>query len=243
MQPFMKFIARKARKWVLAEKPFKINSKSKYIHKHSLPSATLSPWLTDNDFLSIYHDIKEFTLVDIYRCYELWSIAKQTANIDGDILEVGVWRGGTGAIIAKAAESKNIFLADTFSGVVKTSLRDPSYSGGEHSDTSIELVKNLMNSLKINNITLLEGVFPEATGDLLAGNISLLHCDVDVYKSAKDIIEWALPKLTIGSVIVFDDYGFSSCEGITEYCDELKANKDFKFIHNLNGHAIFVRIK
>ena len=242
MNRLKKFIARKARKIVLADKYFKINPTSKYIHKLALPGATLAPWLADFEFMNIYEKIKLFTLVDIYRCYELWSIAKQTENIDGDILEVGVWRGGTGAIIAKAAQSKKVFLADTFSGVVKTSTKDPSYSGGEHSDTSIQLVENLMTSLDLKNISLLQGIFPDTTGDLFTEKIALLHCDVDVYESAKDIVEWALPKLSIGSVIVFDDYGFSSCEGITEFCDELRHNKNFKFIHNINGHAIFIRI-
>ena len=242
MNRLKKFIARKARKIVLADRHFKINPSSKYIHKYALPGATLAPWLADFEFMNIYKKIKSFTLVDIYRCYELWSFAKQTENIVGDILEVGVWRGGTGAIIAQAAKTKQIFLADTFTGVVKTSTKDPNYIGGEHSDTSIELVKKLMTSLDLHNISLLQGVFPDATGNLFTEKISLLHCDVDVYESAKDIFEWALPKLSIGSVVIFDDYGFSSCEGITEFCDELRHNKNFKFIHNLNGHAIFIRM-
>lgn len=38
---------------------------------------------------------------------------------------------------------------------------------------------------------------------------------VDVYQSAKDIVEWAMPRLTRGGVVVFDDYGFRNCEGVT----------------------------
>ena len=100
------------------------------ILKHSIyefsssiaPEATYSPWLTDEEFLNIYNKISKSTLVDKYRCYELWSLAKQTLNIEGDILEVGVWRGGTGAILAEAvnkSELKKVYLADTFRGVVK----------------------------------------------------------------------------------------------------------------------------
>ena len=75
------------------------------------------------------------------------------------------------------------------------------------------------------------------------GKISLLHCDVDVYEGSRDIVDWCMGRLSIGSVLVFDDYGFYDLDGVTEYCNQLRSNLDFKFIHNLNGHAIFVKIR
>ena len=126
--------------------------------------------------------------------------------------------------------------------MVKTSKVDPSYHGGEHNDTSVEIVENLCKSIELRNVNILTGIFPEQTGHSISGKIALLHCDVDVYQSAKDTVEWAIPRLSIGSMIVFDDYGFSSCEGISIYCEELRKNKNFRFIHNINGHAIFVKI-
>ena len=57
-----------------------------------------------------------------------------------DVLEVGVWRGGTGCLLAAKAQSLNrnatVFLCDTFSGVVKAGEIDNFYKGGEHADTS-----------------------------------------------------------------------------------------------------------
>ena len=41
--------------------------------------------------------------------------------------------------------------------------------------------------------------------------------------------------------MVFDDYGFSGCEGVTKFVNELRVNSQLFFIHNLNGHAIFVK--
>jgi len=234
-----------ARNVIRAESPWKTHASSEFIHKTALPHATLAPWLSDEIFINTYNKIFHNTLVDIYRCYELWILAKQTALVVGDILEVGVWRGGTGVLLAEAIKNlseKKVFLADTFKGVVKTGKNDPSYSGGEHSDTSIEIVQNLVNSLGLKNTELLAGTFPEDTSDRIPGKISLLHCDVDVYQSAKDIVEWSMSRLSIGSIIIFDDYGFSSCEGVTTYCNELSNNKFFKFIYNLNGHAIFIKI-
>src|SRR5256885_2113779 len=73
-------------------------------HQAVLPFATYSPWLSDAEFNQVYQKARTHTLVDIYRCYELWSLAKQTEDVEGDLLEVGVWRGGTGAIIAEAVK-------------------------------------------------------------------------------------------------------------------------------------------
>lgn len=217
---------------------------SNIIHHRVLPFATVAPWLNDVNFLNIYEKIKNHTLVDIYRCYELWILAKQSSKIDGVILEVGVWRGGTGAIIAEATRTKNkkIFLADTFTGVVKAGKNDTLYKGGEHSDTSLNLVSELISSLSFENVQLLEGIFPEQTQHHIKEKISMLHCDVDVYRSCKDIVDWCLPRMSIGSILVFDDYGFYGCEGVTIFCDELQMRDDLMFTHNLNGHAVFFKI-
>lgn len=213
------------------------------LHHRVLPHATYAPWLSDSEFQSIYQKIESSTLVDIYRCYELWLLANQAKHIDGDILEVGVWRGGTGALIAHAVRHslKQVYLADTFQGVVKASESDPVYKGGEHSDTSLHLARSLTEENELKNVHFLQGIFPEDTGKLISGNLALIHCDVDVYLSAKDIFNWAKDRLSKGGIIVFDDYGFSTCEGVTTLVNEVRNNSDFIFIHNLNGHGILIK--
>jgi len=220
------------------------NSHSSKPHGPVTPYATYSPWVVDADFQTIFNNIKQHTLVDIYRCYELWTLAGQTREIEGDILEVGVWRGGTGAILAKAVQhiaGKRVFLADTFSGVVKAGNKDNRYQGGEHADTSMAIVEKLLQDLSLSNAQILQGIFPEDSHTRIQGKIAMLHCDVDVYQSSKDIVEWCLPRLSVGAMLVFDDFGFSGCEGVTTYCEELRTSKGFCFLHNLNGHAIFVK--
>jgi O-methyltransferase len=89
---------------------------------------------------------------------------------------------------------------------------------------------------------LLRGIFPDETADTIRGPIALLHVDVDVYQSAKDTVDWALPRLPVGATIIFDDYGFFGCEGVTRLANQLRNDlKGFTFFYNLNGHAIFVR--
>jgi O-methyltransferase len=173
-------------------------------HNRLYVGATYLPWLSDREFLRAYEIIKDFTLVERERCHELWDLAKQSIKVNGAIVEVGVWRGGTGCLLAMSAPTKSVYLADTFEGVVKASKNDTYYMGGEHADTSVQVVSRLLASARVDNVRLLEGIFPDETAAELEGPISLLHVDVDVYQSAKDIVEWALPRLRIGAKIVFE---------------------------------------
>jgi len=96
-----------------AQNPWSHRS-SKLLHHRVLPHATLAPWLNDPAFLNIYNRVVQYTLVDLYRCYELWTLAQQASKVDGAILEVGVWRGGTGAILAEANRlTKKAFILRT----------------------------------------------------------------------------------------------------------------------------------
>jgi O-methyltransferase len=68
------------------------------------------------------------------------------------------------------------------------------------------------------------------------------HIDVDVYQSAKDIVDWIWDKLVVGGIIVFDDYGFPTCTGVTKYVNEQDGKPDRLIIYNINGHAIMIKI-
>jgi O-methyltransferase len=204
----------------------------------------------DTRFNQTYEAVKDHTFVDRYRCYELWTLVEQSRKLSGGaLIEIGVWRGGSGALIAQKAKSSGIpdpvYLCDTFSGVVKVGSEDVTfYKGGEHADTSRELVERLAHdTLGLDNVIVLEGIFPEETAHLIPNKqFRFCHIDVDTYRSAKDSLEWIWGKLVIGGMIVFDDYGFKYCEGVTKYVEELRGLPDRLLIHNLNGHAVLIKI-
>jgi O-methyltransferase len=64
---------------------------------------------------------------------------------------------------------------------------------------------------------------------------------VDVFDSAKGVAEWVWRRLIVGGVVVFDDYGFQSCDGVTAFVNEMKLWPDCIIVHNLNGHAIAIK--
>jgi O-methyltransferase len=97
--------------------------------------------------------------------------------------------------------------------------------------------------MRLNNIELLEGIFPDITGGQIEDRkFSLCHIDVDVYESARQTAEWVWPRLVSGGIIIYDDYGFSACEGVTNLVNERHQNPGAVTLHNLNGHAIVVKV-
>jgi O-methyltransferase len=215
-------------------------------HEMAHPISTYAPWQEDEEFAAAYRKVRKNTLVDIWRCHELWSLVGELRDVPGAIVEVGVWRGGSGALMATRAAAvgieDTIYLCDTWEGVVKTGDVDTYYRDGKHDDTSREIVAALVKRLGLTNVELLQGVFPDETGDRVTDEaLRLCHVDVDVYQSAKDVFDWAWPRLSPGGIAVFDDYGFPACPGVTKFVNEQRGRGDRLVLHNLNGHGIVVK--
>lgn len=220
----------------------------------SVEPSLVGPWshsdyprhLLDADFIRASELAAPHTLVDDLRRHELWTLVGQAAKLaPGNILEVGVWRGGTGLLIAQAmqhfATPGTLYLADTFAGVVKAGERDEHYVGGEHADVKYDAVVKLFADHTTVPVEILVGMFPEDTGARLGGSLRLVHVDVDVYQGAKDVVEWCYDRIVPGGIIVFDDYGFSTTSGVTRLCEEYERDDRFVFLHNANGHAVLIK--
>ena len=240
---------RRASRWRLTriQRKYEIRGGSEtFSYESQVINQAYAPWSTDIEFRGVYRLARGNTLVDVARCYELWDMLHGLRHIPGAVVEVGVWRGGTGAILARALmrtkPDDKIYLCDTFSGVVKAGDKDRTYRGGEHADTSIEGVSDLLKSLSLTNAVLLKGIFPEETARRIPdGPIAFCHIDVDVYQSAKDTVTWVADRLVPGGVLVFDDYGFPTCVGVTRFVNEFKQKSGWMFIYNLNRHAILIK--
>ncbi len=207
-----------------------------------------APWHANLAFLDAYAAIADATFVDIYRCFELWTLVEQVAKLPGHLIEIGVWRGGTGALIAQQAArcgiQDTVYLCDTFAGIVKAGAKDPVFRNGDLADTSQQRVEHLIQErLQLQNVCVLPGIFPDESAHALAHKqFRFCHIDVDVYRSAKDITEWIWERMVVGGMIVFDDYGFIGCAGVTAWVEEQGGVGDRILIRNLNGHAIVLKL-
>lgn len=225
---------------------FGVKPKQK-IYSVQIPENFYSPWLQDRAFQQVKQAIRDHTFLDDYKLYEIWKAVEQVRHLPGELLEVGVWRGGSGCLIAQKCVLENmpatVYLCDTFQGLVKASNKDSSYSGGEHADTSVPLVEALMRNNRLTRFKILKGIFPEETAAAIADKkFRFCHIDVDIYQSAKDVFAWVWPRMVPGGIVIFDDYGGLLTDGVTTLVNEVASGPDRVFIHNLNGHGVLVKV-
>lgn len=227
----------------------KAPQKSDLHYEEIHPMANYCPWNKDKVFEGLYEEVKDFTLVDKYRCFELYKLVEQVSKLEtGALIEIGVWRGASALMIGTQALNCGIkdpvFLCDTFTGVVKAGSNDSLYKGGEHSDVNVDDVRDfLIQKKRLSNVQILQGIFPDDTGHAVGDvRFRFCHVDVDVYQSAKDVVEWIWDKMVVGGIVVYDDYGFYACDGVTKFVEEQTALKDRLVIYNLNGHAVVIKL-
>lgn len=149
-------------------------------------------------------------------------------HVPGDIVECGTWKGHTLLMLAYAAryfgEKRRIFGFDTFSSFPPESISPVDLPGSEIDDfgnTSKEGVERFLerNGVETDDVFLVLGSFKE-TLPRFEGSISLLHIDVDLYESHKDIFTHLYPKVAVGGIIAFDEYGCPKWPGATKAIDE-----------------------
>ena len=95
------------------------------------------------------------------------------------------------------------------------------------------------------NVIILEGIFPDDTGCLITEEekFSLCHIDVDVYQSAHDILEWIWPRMVLGGIVLYEDYGHGVCPGIRTHVEEHCSDEDKVIFVSPSNHAIMVKLK
>ena len=205
-----------------------------------------APWRLDSEFVRTYETVKDHTLVDMYRLWTLWSMVAQASKTEGMLVEVGVWRGGSGCLLARRwnllGRREPVVLCDTFEGVVKTGGNDPWYHGREHADTSREVVEHLVKTMQLPEVRILGGSFPDDTAEEVPdGRVAFAHIAVDVYASCKDIVRFLWPRLSHGGIMVFDDYGFMTTPGVRMYLDEIAMRDDLVFMAGAYGQGILIK--
>jgi O-methyltransferase len=178
------------------------------------------------------------TLVGTERLYTLWCLAKNVALLQGEIWECGVYKGGSAKIISQAVPGKRLRLFDTFEGIPNADELTDWHKNGDFSDTSAESVGKLIDS---GRVSIHVGVIPQTFKGLEGCRLAMAHIDVDTCQSVKDCCEFIWPRIRLGGVMVFDDYGFKSCPGARAAVDEYFKERNAMPLVLNTGQAIVIK--
>lgn len=153
------------------------------------------------------------TVLDQVRLDSLGHYARQALR-DGVALELGVYQGGSLRVIAQVVHPMLTYGFDTFSGMPGEKRQEQEHVAGDFGDTSIEMVRQHCQGL--DNITLIQGVFPDSAQGLALDRITFAHLDADYYQSTLDALQFIWPRMPVGGIIVFDDYLWPPCPGVVK---------------------------
>ena len=150
---------------------------------------------------------------------KLRELASSVNQIKGDVVEVGVYKGGTAKILADILVDSSIFLFDTFEGLPDTNTFDNVHAKGDFNDITYQEIVDYFNIY--NNVTVHKGVFPRQNSEILENRMfKFVHLDVDIYDSYKECLNFFNNKIVSGGIMLFDDYGAHTCLGSKKAIDE-----------------------
>lgn len=182
-------------------------------------------------------------LGNIISHYELY---KMITDIPGDVVEFGVFKGGSLTQFATFREllenenSRKIIGFDVFGEFPQADnepdrqFREKWVKETNNNFLSREEIYHSMELKGIGNIELIKGDILETLPVYIAEHphlkVALMHIDTDIYAPSKIALELLYERVVKNGVIIFDDYGVA---GETEAVDEFFNDKDY-IIHKFS---------
>ncbi len=161
--------------------------------------------LADAAFQDSCRAIAGLTLLDLPRLGNLWQFC-QMSNPEGNIIEVGSYKGGGALHLSNSAPQRAIFVCDSFEGF--DSLHkdlDENFSMSMFKDTREESVRALFTARQ-RKAVVVKGFFPASCQNIDMGRISFAHIDVDIYQATLDTLRFLSPLMMPQSFMILDDF-------------------------------------
>lgn len=216
---------------------------------------------------AIISALRPYSMTSAERLWTLLNAVRYVVaeGIPGDIVECGVWRGGSmmaaaGELLRQRDTSRQLWLYDTFAGMTNPTSADVEAGTGVTAadmlaSTSVgdgnnvwcvagraDVEANMRSTgYPMDHITFVEGDVAQTLRDSAPQSIALLRLDTDWYESTKVGLEILYPKLAVGGVCILDDYGH--WEGARKAVDEyFSAHSPRPFMHPIDySGRVFIK--
>lgn len=185
-----------------------------------------------SEFQGIYQRCRDFSATSVERMYGLYKGVRYvlSAGIAGDLVECGVWKGGSSMAIALAlleagSTDRSIYLYDTFEGMAAPTPVDVAIGNGRSASavwpTTLrqggstwdyspieEVRRNLARTgYPSEKLVFVKGPVEQTIPGTAPRKIALLRLDTDWYESTLHELNHLYPLLEPGGVLIIDDYG------------------------------------
>jgi len=216
------------------------------------PAAAKAPYFPedfDEELRQVILDVRPYTKTSKDKLHALITATRYVNKyqIAGDVVECGVWRGGSMHAVARTLDalgdhSRDLYLFDTFDGMTAPTDKDlrtgDSRSARElmdqsTKDQSIWAYASLEDVVAgfatvpypAEKVHYIQGKVEDTVPGDAPASIALLRLDTDWYESTKHELDHLYPRLVSGGILIIDDYG--SWQGSAQATDEfLEATDD-----------------
>ncbi|MGM9488969.1 TylF/MycF/NovP-related O-methyltransferase [Ideonella sp. YS5] len=201
--------------------------------------------------------VDPFTMTSLERRASLLGAVDHLVRhgVHGDIVECGVWRGGSMmlvalALMARGDTSRDLYLYDTFEGMNEPTANDRSHTGesaaaqlarttkgdGVWCEAGLDDVQaNLWSTgYPRERIHFVKGPVEQTIPGTLPRSVALLRLDTDWYESTRHELTHLYPLLARQGVMIIDDYGH--WQGARQAVDEYFAAAPV-FLHRVDYTA------
>jgi len=191
--------------------------------------------------------VSPYTMTSLERRASLLSAVDHVVRnrIAGDVVECGVWRGGSMmavalALIARGDTSRHLYMFDTFEGMSEPTEHDRDFAGGAAKDELARTAKGegvwceaSLEDVQANlastgypreRLHFVKGKVEETIPGTLPERVALLRLDTDWYESTKHELHHLYPLLARNGVMIIDDYGHwqGARRAVDEYFEKLE---------------------
>ena len=163
-----------------------------------------------------------YTMIGVKRLANVESCIRAIVSEDiaGDLIETGVWRGGS-AIFMRAVlkqlgvTDRHVWVADSFEGLPKPTnvhdLADRAWDMSENPYLEVSLEQVRANFARFglldDRVRFLKGWFRDTLPTAPIDRLALLRLDGDMYEATMDSLENLYAKVSPGGFVIVDDYG------------------------------------
>lgn len=140
-------------------------------------------------------------------------------GVPGDLIETGVWRGGSAIFMRACLEAygdtaRRVWAADSFEGLPKPDAKYGADIGDTHWKQGlgvggVDTVKRnfAKYGLLDERVRFLVGWFKDTIPTAPIDKLSVMRLDGDMYESTIECLVHLYPKLSVGGFCIVDDYG------------------------------------
>jgi O-methyltransferase len=174
------------------------------------------------------------------RKYTLKELLKLTRHVRGHFAECGVYTGGSAHLMCREAkmQGRRVHLFDSFEGLSQPGPYDGTYWRTGSLAVSEESVRETLSDWDCFDI--FKGWIPEAFPRVSDNQYAFVHLDLDLEAPTHESLDFFVPRMNRGGVILLDDYGFHSCPGVTHAADKFFCKRSEEIVMLPTGQGFVI---